>query len=152
MGIARSQNVVSSDDVIEMLAEYANTTYSDIFQDAIKVAEKCMYKRLDALAADGATIVVDRTNLNNNKRSELIARVKNINPSYRFVGIIFQTPDDEDWDYRLNQRPGKIIPSDTLIAMKRHMTQPAISEGFDEVIVSDYFEAWLNSQPTRMSS
>jgi len=126
--------VASSDAIIERLALERNMTYSEIFSEVIAEADAGFVLQIKEFCDAGLDFYVDRTNLNKKSRR----RILDILTQYKYYDIravVFQTPDQEEWDRRLDSRPGKIIPKNVLAAMANSFTIPDKEEGFSQVVV-----------------
>lgn len=122
--------VCSTDDYIEQYAKDRNSTYDDVFFEAIKMATEHMWKKFAEAIANDQRIIMDQTNLSSKKRRQILDKV----PShYMKMSVYFEVPDQAEWKERLANRPGKNIPGHILVAMVQNATKPGIHEGFDEI-------------------
>ena len=117
--------LISTDHVIEYIADAYEMTYDESFKDLIKFAEKVMWKSLEDAVHFQDNIVIDRTNLTEKSRARFIKYLE----GYKFYAVVFPTPEQEEWERRLNSRPGKTIPKSVLESM--HLEYPKCSEGFE---------------------
>ena len=124
--------VISTDDIITSIARIAGFTYNDIFSDAITLAEKIMWKQLRHAAEDGRDIYIDRTNMTVNSRKKFIDYLKPY--GYTFDCVVFGVPEGEEWQRRLDSRPGKTIPQEAIDRMINSFEMPTEAEGFKNVI------------------
>ena len=122
---------MSTDDIIQDIANMFNVTYSEAFPDLIKFAEKVMWQDFESSAKRGVHIYVDRTNLTVNSRKKIIDRLKPY--GYQFEAVVFPTPEDSEWKRRLDSRPGKIIPPHVLSSMGDSYSEPTEAEGFSKI-------------------
>ena len=126
--------IASSDWHIEKVAEILGTTYSEIFNDVIKYADRAFFHGLDTYAFNSMDIVVDRTNLTKHSRSKVMNAVKkNAKEPYSFRAFNFITPDPTEHMNRLAKRHGKYITPDTIKAMTMAYQVPSANEGFDMI-------------------
>lgn len=123
--------VASTDNIIQEIADRYGFTYNEVFKDAFMIADKVMAKRLAEAAERGVDIYVDRTNLSEKSRRQFINKLKKYD--YTFDAVDFETPEKEEWERRLNNRPGKNIPSEVLIRMLDSYEMPLKSEGFENI-------------------
>lgn len=122
--------VISSDNLIEAYAVEQGKTYNDVFKEQIKIAAKlAMGNAVMAFAAD-KDVIWDQTNLTMKSRAGKLAMVPN---HYRKVAVFFPTPLEEEWQRRLNSRPGKSIPSHILDNQVEMMELPSIEEGWNTI-------------------
>lgn len=131
--------VISTDNIVEEIAEAAGKTYNDVWANNIKAAERIMWEEFDrAVETKQYPIVIDRTNLNPKSRKKFFDRLTNFhkNHGYEIEAVVFPTPEKEEWERRLNSRPGKTIPQSVLDSMAQSMQQPTLSEGFSKVIIN----------------
>ena len=54
-------------------------------------------------------------------------------PGYRMIAVVFGTPEPEVLAWRLENRPGKIIPWAVMLSMIDGLDTPTEEEGFDEI-------------------
>ena len=121
------------------MADIEGKTYDDVFLKYIKPAERTMWDEFDeAIEGEMTPIVIDRTNVSVQSRKKFFERLKNFhkNHGYEIEAVVFQTPEKEEWERRLNSRPGKTIPQNILDNMVQSMVQPTLSEGFSKISIS----------------
>ena len=131
--------VISTDDIIQCMADIEGKTYDDVFLKYIKPAERTMWDEFDeAIEGEMTPIVIDRTNVSVQSRKKFFDRLNNFhkNHGYEIEAVVFQTPEKEEWERRLNSRPGKTIPQNILDNMVQSMVQPTLSEGFSKISIS----------------
>ncbi len=121
--------VISSDDYIEDYAELHGKTYNEVFSDVIRQADAAFWKSLDVAISLGKTIVIDRTNLTPKSRKKVLDIL--LGSGYTAHAVWFETPEQEEWERRLNSREGKTIPSHILDQMKSSFVVPTKTEGFN---------------------
>jgi predicted kinase len=123
--------VISTDDIIEEQAKLFGTTYNEIFDDTIKVAQKEANVRALKAFEDGKHVIWDQTN------TTVKTRVKKLGIApkhYAKFAVVFKTPDDAELKRRLESRPGKVIPRRVMHQMKKGLEVPTVEEGFHEVL------------------
>lgn len=129
---------LSTDDIIERLADRWGFTYNEIFKDTISFAEKVMKRDLIAAAERDVDIIIDRTNLTAKSRRKWIEMLKLY--QYDIEAVVFPMPgtaklSTEEWNRRLDSRPGKTIPGHILSPMIEHYEPPTLSEGFSKITI-----------------
>ena len=110
--------IISTDDIIESIAEKHSFTYNDIFGDiTYSFAEKMMYKIANiTFKKDLHNVVIwDQTNLTTGTRSK---KLRLVPPEYYRIAVYFGIPNN--WEERLN-RPGKTIPSHVIEIGRAHV-------------------------------
>lgn len=124
--------LASTDNVIERRAQEQGKTYSEVFQKEIKSATQQMEQQIQDALAQGLNVIHDQTNVTAKTRAVKLATVP---VTYEKVAVFFPTPPDAELKRRLENRPGKTIPMNVILAMKSQLEMPSEAEGFDEVIV-----------------
>lgn len=122
---------LSTDDIISNIADMYDTTYNKAFKDLITFADKIFWADIEYWAKDGDNIVIDRTNLSVKSRKKLIDLIKPY--GYTIDAIVFETPEQSEWERRLASRPNKTIPPAILNNMLISYTVPTMDEGFDSI-------------------
>jgi predicted kinase len=125
---ARDCVLVSTDKLIELEAGRQGKTYNEVFKYYIDTATKLMNDDVRAAVAEGKDIIWDQTNTGRNSRKAKLAMA----PGYHKIAVVFATPEKEEWQRRINNRPGKMIPDAVLKAMASGLQLPVDGE-FDEV-------------------
>jgi predicted kinase len=120
--------LVSTDKLIELEAGRQGKTYNDVFKDYIDTATKLMNADVLEAVAEGKDIIWDQTNTGRKSRKAKLAMM----PGYYKIAVMFATPEKEEWQRRINSRPGKMIPEGVLKAMAMGLQLPEEGE-FDEV-------------------
>jgi predicted kinase len=127
--------VVSTDMIIERLADDYGFTYNEIFSETIRFADMVMVKRMIFAAEKGYDLYIDRTNMSEKSRRQFINKLKKY--EYEFECVVFPTPEPEEWKRRLDSRPGKTIPQEALDRMQNSYEIPLESEGFSKITFID---------------
>lgn len=127
----RGAVVVSSDDYIEKQAARLKSTYSDVFNDYIKDANRHAIETAKRAFADGLDVIWDQTNLTRNSRKSKLAMAPK---DYKKIAVYFPTPAPEILKKRLDSRAGKVIPDFVISSMTKTLEPPSRDEGFDEII------------------
>lgn len=128
--------VVSTDNIIQDLADDDGKTYNDVFHKYIKVAEKMMWEEFDLAVSNGCyPIVIDRTNMSVKSRAKIFERLKNFHKGhgYTIEAVVFTLPEKKEWDRRLASRPGKTIPDFVIKNMVASFEMPTTQEGFNSI-------------------
>lgn len=125
--------IISSDNILEKIAQACGLTYSDVYNDHINNATS----RMNVDAADAISnrqnIIWDQTNLTQGKRKSILNRFPK---TYYKRAIVFSV-EDEELHKRLNTREkatGKKIPSHVIKNMRESYQEPTKEEGFDEIL------------------
>lgn len=129
--------VLSTDNYIEAVAKMHEKTYNEVFKDTIKAAEKNLEERLAVAVKEGKDIIWDQTNLTYKSRKAKLAKIPE---DYTRISWTFAKPDPEEWERRLNSRPGKSIPKHILESMAKSFEEPFIPE-FDFFV--DSYEGYV---------
>ena len=128
--------VISTDNLIEMYAADNGKTYNEVFKDQIKIATKLTMQHAEAAFAGGQNVIWDQTNLTKKSRASKLAMVPQ---HYSREAVFFATPLEEEWQRRLNSRPGKSIPAHILDSMVEMLELPDLDEGWH--IISYFMNA-----------
>ena len=131
-------HVVSTDDIIQEIADNDGKTYNETFAKYIKAAEVIMWQEFDRMVnGDYNPIVVDRTNMSVKSRRRFFERLRNFHKGhgYQLHAVVFPKPEDEEYERRLNSRPGKTIPEPVINGMLASFEMPTESEGFTSIRV-----------------
>ena len=126
--------IVSTDDILEQTAVARGTTYNEVFKENIKFATQLADERARGAFSAGKDVIWDQTNLTPKSRKAKLALVPD---NYEKIAVVFVTPEDAEWQRRLDSRPGKSIPQNILMGMKSTMAWPDPEEGFDLIQVVD---------------
>lgn len=125
----REYAYISTDKYIDEYAALEGKTYNDVFNFYIPVATTKMEQDVVSASNKGVDIIWDQTSINKKSRKRKIRML----PDYYKIAIVFNTPDDDELNRRLQSRPGKSIPGNVLQSMKQNYETPTLEEGFDEV-------------------
>jgi predicted kinase len=134
--------VLSTDDYIEKKAQLDGKTYDGIFKDTIKEAEKTLSATLTYAIENEKPIIWDQTNISVKTRKKKLALIPD---NYEKMAIWFEIPESSEWQRRLATRPGKTIPRNILQAMAFDFQIPTTDEGFDTVLTSRNFSAYMDA-------
>ena len=123
-------SVISTDDIIQLIADQHRLTYNQIFDNlTYSFAEKLSHKLARFAFERNDVVIWDQTNLSYKSRGKKLEMVPK---TYKKTAVSFGIP--VDWKERLESRQGKVIPSDVLNGMMRGYDPPMLSEGFDDII------------------
>ena len=121
---------LSTDNYIQEKAKKEGLTYDEIFDYTIKEATEEMYKLLEFAIQSKMNVIWDQTNLTVKSRRK---KLKRIPKDYEKVAVYRKIPLETAM-LRNQERPGKIIPPNTLRDMHKVFQPPTLDEGFDKVI------------------
>ena len=119
--------VISSDALIEEYADDNGKTYDEVFKGQIKIATKIALEHAEAAFAADQDVIWDQTNITKKSRKSKLAMAPE---HYRKTAVFFATPLEEEWQRRLNSRPGKSIPAHILDSMVEMLEMPELDEGW----------------------
>lgn len=122
--------VASTDNYVERVAKSRGKTYSEVFNEVMPRAVQHMTKTVLKAIKDEHDIVWDQTSTTIESRRKKLRMVPD---NYRKIAVVFPTPDSEEHQRRLANRPGKVIPKSVIDQMQASMVTPTTAEGFDEV-------------------
>jgi len=125
--------VLSTDKIIEEVANLYGYTYDQAFKELIGFAENVMWDDATECAENGESVIIDRTNLSVKSRKKFIDFFKD--HGYTFEAVVFPTPEPDEWERRLNSRKGKSIPQHVLGTMIQSLTLPTEEEGFSKITI-----------------
>lgn len=124
----------STDDKIDAYAAEVGSTYSEVFQEYAKEAQRLADAELATAITDRQNIVWDQTNMSAKKRRKILNQFDN---SWRRECICILPPMDleqeESLAARLASRPGKEIPDFVMRSMRNSFDLPSVNEGFNRV-------------------
>lgn len=120
---------ISTDKIVEEYAHRRQATYSDVFRDYMPTAVNLMTEEVIKAREEKKDIIWDQTS------TTVYSRLKKFRmlPEYYTIAVVFQTPNREELDRRLSNRPGKIIPKEVVDKMIEDFQHPTEEEGFKEI-------------------
>lgn len=132
--------VYSTDDYIEQYAHEHNSTYDAVFKNVVNEATRVMNSRLDFSIQRNNPIIWDQTNLGVKKRRSILGRF-NSQWAKECHCILPPMGDSQnsDWEWRLNNRPGKVIPWGIIRSMGETYLIPKLDDGFDKIYYYDMY-------------
>ena len=119
--------IISTDDLIEAYAADHGMTYNEVFKEQIKIATEVVKVEVQKAFAADKDVIWDQTNITKKSRASKLAMVPE---HYRKTAVFFATPLEEEWQRRLNSRPGKSIPAYILDSMVEMLEMPELDEGW----------------------
>lgn len=139
--------VYSTDNLVEEYSKAMGWTYNFGFSKYIDRATKEMNSQLDLAMRENQEIIWDQTNLSAKKRKTLIDRLKK-QYTVECHSVLMPAGDSqyEDWQFRLNNRPGKTIPAHVIESMSDSYVKPSLSEGFSAVYHYDMYGDLLQKE------
>jgi len=132
--------IYSTDMFLDSVAEDQGLTYADVFTSYIDEATKFNETKVKSAMEFGKDILWDQTNLGAGKRRKIINRMTKA--GYTVECICFLPPqqdDREEWNRRLDGRPGKVIPYKVLMSMSESYVLPTEEEGFSKIEFYDMY-------------
>lgn len=127
--------VISSDDVIDEIAQRTGLTYQDAYvKHAADVKEQIYALAIDMIS-QGRDIIWDQTNLTVENRAAILALVPE---HYSRVALVCEV-DDLTLAQRFKDREartGKSIPDEILAKMKSAYIAPTLGEGFTHIVAA----------------
>jgi len=120
---------VSTDRIVEEYAAATNRTYSEVFESFMPTAVDLMADEIILARAQNKDIIWDQTSTTVNSRKKKFRML----PKYDHVAVVFKTPEKDELDRRLKNRPGKIIPKEVVQSMIDNFEMPTEAEGYKEI-------------------
>ena len=124
------EHCVSTDDLIEKYAEDRNTTYNEVFKEAIGTASDKVDWLIEHYVRDNESFVWDQTNVNAKSRKGKLMKIPKY---YKKVAIVVECENKDEHQKRLDSREGKTIPKHIMENMEKSFEYPTLEEGFDEI-------------------
>ncbi len=120
---------VSTDRYVEIYAESVGKTYNEVFDEFMPEAVNLMCQDVIMAREQDKDIIWDQTSVSVKSRKKKF----NMLPDYEHVAVVFITPDKDELEKRLANRPGKNIPPHIMRSMIDNFQFPTEAEGFDEI-------------------
>lgn len=138
--------VYSTDAILERIAEQLGKTYNDVFEAHIKSAQTEADIWVAEAIKNKLNIIWDQTNLGVKKRAKIINRMRQAGYTVNCECVVPPAGDsqNEDWLFRLHNRPGKNIPDHIMKNMMDTYVIPTEDEGFNSI---EYCDMYGNIQP-----
>jgi predicted kinase len=123
--------ILSTDNIIEKVAEARDLTYNEVFEELISDATKMFFHDISDNVLCGVDIIIDRTNLSKKSRKKILDMIPD---DYIKVAIVVTCSDEFILANRLQNRPGKNIPNHVIENMKKSFEIPSEDEGFKSIV------------------
>lgn len=126
---------ISTDEYIENIAQKNNSTYSNVYDSAIKDANNWFNQRLQELFKDSSDFIWDQTNINIKARKFKLNQL--LRNNYEVHALAFEVEPHIIFK-RLHNRAiatGKHIPDSIIKSMINSYQKPQIEEGFKSVTI-----------------
>ena len=120
---------ISTDRIIERYARWVKKTYTEVFGLYMPRAVNVMVKQVKHAREHNKDIIWDQTSTTVESRGNKFRLL----PDYYAIAVVFKTPEKEELDRRLANRPGKIIPPNVVEGMICRWQDPTEEEGFKEI-------------------
>ena len=120
---------ISTDKIVEEYAKERGKTYSEIFEDFMPTAVDLMTDEVLLARVQNKDIIWDQTSTTIASRKKKFKML----PNYYHIAVVFKTPEQDELNRRLNNRPGKIIPKEVVENMITNFEMPSESEGYKEI-------------------
>ena len=128
----RSNTIVASTDrYVEQVAKKEGKTYGEVFKAVMPRAVRHMVMTVRSAVKNKNDIVWDQTSTTVNTR---LKKLRMLPDEYEKIAVVFPTPDKNELERRLSDRPGKEIPNDVMNQMINGWEEPTEAEGFDKII------------------
>lgn len=139
--VAKGTVVISSDDLLDIIAIDHGITYNEAFKSSIEQVSGLTILMFQAAVDVGVDIFVDRTNLTPKSRGQWVRAGQAA--GYTINAIVFARPMSreahDEWNRRL-VRPGKVVPDNVLREMFLTFKEPTVVEGFTTITHIDTFK------------
>jgi len=121
--------VVSTDAFVEDYARFQGKTYSEVFTDYMPEAIDLMIQQVVRARELNRDIIWDQTSTTIKSRKKKFLML----PDYHAIAVVFKPPATKELEFRLNNRPGKIVPKHVVQSMIDNWEEPTIEEGFKDI-------------------
>lgn len=141
---------ISSDAVIEDIAQARGLTYSEVFKDSIELARKYIDSMMGILSLQQRNFILDQTNLTIKSRKSKLNML--IHPqNYTKIAIVFNDTDEDILRLRHSNRSeetGKTIPDNVIEDIRKSFVLPSLEEGFNKIMtVSEFKDSLIVAEP-----
>lgn len=120
--------VISSDDLIEDLAEKRGLTYNEAFGNYIEATNTVSILNYRKAVLNKQNIIVDRTNLSKESREKFL---KDLPEEYVKICVVCFRPFGEILETRSCEGADKYLSEDLLRSMADRFELPSTEEGFN---------------------
>jgi predicted kinase len=122
-------HIASTDNFVEDYAKAQGKTYSEVFDEYMPTAVNMMAEQVVFCRNNNLDLIWDQTSVSIKSRKRKFSML----PDYEHIAIVFRTPEKEELDRRLANRPGKNIPDHVMRSMIENFDMPTEAEGFKEI-------------------
>jgi predicted kinase len=122
-------HIASTDNFVEDYAKAQGKTYSEVFDEYMPTAVTMMAEQVVFCRNNKLDVIWDQTSVSFKSRKRKFSML----PDYEHIAIVFRTPEKEELDRRLANRPGKNIPDHVMRSMIENFDMPTEAEGFKEI-------------------
>jgi predicted kinase len=122
-------HIASTDNFVEDYAKAQGKTYSEVFDEYMPTAVNMMAEQVVFCRNNNLDLIWDQTSVSIKSRKRKFSML----PDYEHIAIVFRTPEKEELDRRLANRPGKNIPDHVMCSMIENFDMPTEAEGFKEI-------------------
>lgn len=129
-------DLISTDFFIDQYAKSVGKTYTDVFKEYIKEAEKITKEYIDEVVDGRRNLIWDQTNTTAKSRKQKLDKLD----GYVKIAVVFSISEQTQAE-RLKKRDediGKAIPANILKSMRDHFEHPTLDEGFSQIIEVKY--------------
>lgn len=129
-------DLISTDFFIDQYAKSVGKTYTDVFSEYIKEAEKITNLYLSEVIEGRRNLIWDQTNISVKARKAKIAKLD----GYIKIAVVFSISEDTQLSRIANRKTetGKDIPANILRSMRGNFEMPTLEEGFSQIIEVNY--------------
>lgn len=120
---------ISTDKWVEIYAKEVGLTYSEVFTDFMPTAIGLMAEEVITARELNRDIIWDQTSTTIKSRKKKFLML----PDYHAIAVVFKPPSTKELEFRLNNRPGKIVPKHVVQSMIDNWEEPTIEEGFKDI-------------------
>ena len=128
--------ILSTDNILEDIADDLGSTYNEVFKTHYKEAERIMETMIQNSLNHHGFVIWNQTNLTKKKRKKILNRFRKFD---RKVCVYIKI-DEEVHKQRLayrEQTQGKFISDEVIEKMRSTLEEPSMEEGFDEIFYID---------------
>jgi predicted kinase len=97
--------------------------------ETLSAKQKELAYYLYEAALCGRDIIWDQTSTTIKSRTKKFLML----PDYHAIAVVFKPPSTKELEFRLNNRPGKIVPKHVVQSMIDNWEEPTIEEGFKDI-------------------
>lgn len=134
--------VISSDAIVQDVADSRGLTYAEVFQDSINLAGKYIDCMLGILSLQQRNFILDQTGLTAKTRRRKLGLLTHAN-NYHKIAVVFDNVPDDEIMRRIVTRgveTGKVIPEHVIQSMRNSFEYPQLYEGFNKIMTVQEFK------------